>query len=648
MIKMLISVWFVSISFLVSPDTALPDTQPVPQGISSVPDETAKEDSGKITLELKGMDILNVLKILAKKSGLNIITGNNVRGKVTIFLKDVDVTEALTIILETNDLAYEEQGNILKVMTNKDYEMLYGEKFHNKAMVKIVKLKHGEVENVRKVLEQIKSRIGKIIVDDRASTIILRDTPVKIEEMERVIKSLDMAFVTRVFQLDYAQAEEVATKVEEALTKNMGRVRVDERTNKIIVTDTSRKIEKIEELISAFDEKPYQVLIEAQIIEVVLSKDNNFGVNWEAFFEELPILSTTTKMPAVNVDLGLSSYTTVTGFGRGDIRGILQFLKTEGETNTLSTPRITVLNNQEAKILVGSKDVYITATLTQSEATTTSSPSVNFIDLGVTLSVTPEINSRGNIIMKIKPEITSFERYETLKDSEGREIAKVPVVTTTEAETIVMVKDGETILLAGLIRDRKVNVKSKVPFLSSVPLIGGLFTQATEDMDKTEIIILLTPRIIIKEEEIEEKEEAVSFEKEESIKVDTETEIEMEKEKEKEENKNTLIEKKPLIFSLREYQRLLYLKIHRSLKNNYSKEKLEKIDGKMSLSFIVDSKGNLEGDPRLIMEKEDGENSLLKSFVLRSLEGIFPFLPFPENVKQEQQAFSIPISFEFD
>ncbi len=638
MIKMLISVWFVSISFLISPDPAFTGTQPTTQDVTPAPDETAEEDSQKITLELKGMDILDVLKILAKKSGLNIITGNNVRGKVTIFLKDVDVTEALKIILVANDLAYEEQDNVLKVMTNKDYELLYGEKFHNKTGVKIVKLKHGEVENVKKILEQIKSKIGKIIADDRANTIILRDTPVKIEEMERVIKSLDTAFVTRVFQLDYAQAEELATKIEEALTKNMGRVRVDERTNKIIVTDTPRKIEKIEELVSAFDEEPYQVLIEAQIIEVVLSKDNNFGVNWEALFEELPLLSTTTKMPAVDIDLGLSSYTTITGFGRGDIRGILQFLKTEGETNTLSTPRITVLNNQEAKILVGSKDVYITATLTQSEATTTSSPSVNFIDLGVTLSVTPEINSLGNITMKIKPEITSFERYETLKDSEGREIAKVPVVTTTEAETIVMVKDGETILLAGLIRDKKVTAKSRVPFLSSVPLLGNLFTQTTEDIDKTEIVILLTPRIITKEKEIEE--EPVSFEEDESIKADTETEIE--------ENENTLIEKKPLISSLQEYYRLLYSKIHRSLKNNYSQEKLEKINGKMSLFFIIDSKGNLKGDPRLIMEKEDGENSLLRSFILRSLGEIFPFLPFPETVKQKQQAFSIPISFEFD
>lgn len=442
-------------------------------------------------LELKDMDIGDVLKLISKKSGLNIVAGQEVKGKVTIYLKNVDVRDVLRIILESNDLAYAEEKGIIRVMGAKDYELTYGHRFGEKTQVSIVQLKYANAADVLALLTQMKSNIGKVIADDKSNTVVLMETPDKLQAMGLFLKEIDVPIATKVFELSYSQAEDISKKVSEALTKNVGTIKFDKRSNKIIVTDTPQKLSEIEEMIKAFDEKHEEVLIEAKIVQIILSDQYKLGVDWESIVQDFhslnlknnfDILSSTDKSGKLSIGT-LSS---------DDYTVLLEALDAVGTTNVLSSPHITAVNNEEAKILVGSTEPYVTTTTTTpASGPTTTAESVNFIDVGVKLYVTPMIHKDRNITMKIKPEVSSVTSFVTTSNNN-----KIPVVETSQAETKVMVKDNVTIVIGGLIKDEKVESINKIPFLGDLPLFGFAFRNKDNLIKKTELVIFLTPKII--------------------------------------------------------------------------------------------------------------------------------------------------------
>ena len=249
------------------------------QEVIPLPKQTRPVSEVKISLDIKGMDILDVLKIISMKSGLNIVAGRNVTGRVTIFLKDVDVWDALELILAANSLAYEKRGNIINVMTDRDYELLYGERFHSKKQLKIIKLKHASAVDASKALSQIKTDLGRVVADEASNTIMIDDVPSRIAEMEQILSQIDILTQTKVFTLKYSKAEDILSKVTEMLTKNLGDASIDERTNKIVVKDTPVKLEEIASVLKEIDQKDLQVLIEAKILEVNLSDRFQMGID---------------------------------------------------------------------------------------------------------------------------------------------------------------------------------------------------------------------------------------------------------------------------------------------------------------------------------------------------------------------------------
>ncbi|HOX54020.1 MAG TPA: secretin N-terminal domain-containing protein [Candidatus Omnitrophota bacterium] len=442
------------------------------------------------TLELKDMDILDILKLISKKSGLNIAAGKNVKGRITIFLKDVNVWDALRIILETNDLAYSQEEGIVKVMTAKEYETIYGKKFTDKTSVKIIPLKFANAGAIVPLLTQIKSAIGKVIADEKSNTVVIIDTPQNITSMEQLINHIDVSTISQVFTLRYAKAEDIQKGITGILTPNVGRIDTDSRTNKIVVTDTAVNMEKISKMIAAFDEKTPEVTIEAKILQIDLSDQFQMGVDWDKIFHYNNI-----KLAGnFDVDTGASGSTLTVGsadFSKYSYYALIEALNTVGKTNTLSTPRITVLNNQEAKILVGTKEVYVSTTTTNTTGISTTAEEVTFVDVGVTLSVTPTINADGFVTMKIKPEVSSTGTPYTTASGN-----KIPVVSTSVAETNVMVKDGTTIIIGGLIKDKIQDTIKKLPFFGDIPLLGLAFRSKDKTTTKTELAIFLTPHII--------------------------------------------------------------------------------------------------------------------------------------------------------
>ena len=241
----------------------------------------------KISLDLKGMDIVDVIKMISQRSGYNIIIGKNVSGKVTMFLKDVDIWEAFEIILSANNLAYEIKGGIIYIMTDKDYELIYGDKFKDKKHLLSMTLKFAKAQEVSKTITQIKSSVGRVIVDEATNTIVVDDTEGKLKQIEALIEELDKPVITRVFDLKYSQADKISAKLQESVTKGIGLIKIDERTNKMAITDYPDKIAELGRIIEAFDEKPLQVRIDAQIIEISPEKDEfKMGVDWDVWLSK--------------------------------------------------------------------------------------------------------------------------------------------------------------------------------------------------------------------------------------------------------------------------------------------------------------------------------------------------------------------------
>src|SRR3990167_4858181 len=168
-------------------------------------------------LDLKNMDILDVLKLISQKSGLNIIAGQDVHGRITVFLKDIEVLDALKIIVESYGWAYVKDGSIFKVMTAAEYEAKYERKFGQNTQTRIKQLLFVKASDVAAILNEIKSRAGKIISEDKSGTVILIDDPKKIDAMEEIIENIDVPVETEVFDLGYAKAEDISSKIGEEI-----------------------------------------------------------------------------------------------------------------------------------------------------------------------------------------------------------------------------------------------------------------------------------------------------------------------------------------------------------------------------------------------------------------------------------------------
>jgi len=598
-----------------------------------------------ISLDLKGMDMKDVLKILSQKSGLNIVADKDVKGTVALYVKDVDVMDALDIIVSTNGLAYEREGALIRVITDREYERLHGKRFKDKTTTKIVKLDYASASDVAKAMTKMKTKIGKIIPDDRSNTIVLIDNPENVKRMQDAVSEMDVSLITEVFSLDYAGAELIKGKLEKIVSKNTGSVRFDERTNKVIVKDTPKKIEDIRKVIEAFDEKTKEVVIDANIIQVTLADKYSYGIDW-ADIAGLGALSLTSDTNLTTALTGTTPSTLTIATTGGSYATVISLLQTFGETNVLSRPRITVVDREEAKILVGAKEVYVT-----SEVTTTSGGTyhttdhVQFVDVGVALTVTPIINNAGFVTMKIKPEVSTTDATKTvqLTNPDGSTRTIVPYVTTSEADTTVVVKDNTTLVIGGLMKDTVVDYKEKVPFLGDIPLLGKLFSTSGKNKEKTELVIFLTPHIIegdrITDEaklyldEWKKKKDAARIERPEGPELDRpKTKIKAKAE----------VKEKITSTAIKTPYEKYYLTVEREIHDMVTRQDVSGLKGEVELQLTLGRDGFVIRGP-IVLNKPELE---LVRAAVNCVKKVSPFPPFPRAMEKEEADFYVVVRYE--
>ncbi len=299
-----------------------------------------------------------------------------------------------------------------------------------------------------------------------------------------------------------------------------GSINFDQRTNAVIVSDVESNLAFIREVVKKLDEITPQVLIEARIIETALNSGETLGLKWPSSLSAgatMPIRthnfpwssnknnylpSTGWVTPAITDGVAekttsAASLLTYGTLSLSDLNLTLDMLQTRSNTNVLSNPRIVTLDNQPAKIMVGNKYPLPKYTLSDTQDKVIVS-GWEYIEYGLIFNVTPHVNGRGMITLDIEPVISDSSG--TVAFSFGSETNKtttdVPILTTESAKTNVMKKGGERLVIAGLIKDKKMKKVQKVPFLGSIPFLGKLFQHKTETTVKTELMIFLTPHII--------------------------------------------------------------------------------------------------------------------------------------------------------
>lgn len=449
---------------------------------------TAVDDNSRVNLDVKSMSILDVLRLLAEQGQVNIVASRNVQGRVTAKLKDVTVLQALDAILDANNFMFEEGNGIIRVFTHQDAL----QKEQTELLIsRVFFMSNVKASDLRAVLNSIKSARGRVEINAISNQVIITDTNKKLNEAEEAILILDRRQITQVYDLNYADAKEIQAKLIEIIPKEEGEIIIDERTNSLVVRAIPEIVYKVDQMIENWDQRPMQVLIEARILEISLDKSKGIGVNWEYQRDvgKGDGLSVSATLPASVATGGILRVGTLSA---DQYQVTLQMLESATNTNILSNPRIVVIDNQEANILVGSSEPYLVTYIDSESRTQTEE--TKFIDVGIKLNVTPKISKNGFVTLKIHPEVSSARRVAEVNNSLA--------VDTTQADTTVVVEDGKTIVLGGLIKDSVSDVVSKVPLLGDIPLLGIFFRNKAKIAVKREIVVFITPHILKNEKEL--------------------------------------------------------------------------------------------------------------------------------------------------
>ncbi|MCU0948829.1 MAG: hypothetical protein MUF47_11350, partial [Porphyrobacter sp.] len=267
------------------------------------------------------------------------------------------------------------------------------------------------------------------------------------------------------------------------------RITSDDNNNAILVYGTPREYSVIEDALRKLDVPPVQVMIEAAITEVSLTDDLRFGLQWN-FIEgnENAVLTDSTTGTGLVRDVPGFSFL----FGNsGSLTGVLNALEGKTKVNVVSAPKLMTVNNGTASLQVGNQ----VPVLTQNSTATIdpNAPVINAIeyrDTGVILKITPRVNGSGMVLLDITQEVS-----DVLSQRASGSSINSPVISTRKVSTTVSVQDGQVLALGGLIRNVQTRDKTGIPFLSQIPIIGGLFGRQVDATDKIELVILLKPRV---------------------------------------------------------------------------------------------------------------------------------------------------------
>jgi type IV pilus assembly protein PilQ len=436
---------------------AAPSASPGAEPVAPVPQAAAQGEP--ISVNLKDVDLKDFFRLIHEISGLNVVVDPNVRGTVTLVLDDVPWNQALDIVLRNNGLDKQLEGNVLRIATR---ETLRKEaearrdlaKAQAEAVDQITTtrtLSYAKATAVRDTLKRFLSSRGEILADERSNTLIIRDIPAVLPDMDNLIKQLDrrtqqVEIEARVVAATRAFAREIGTQFGFATTSTGGRTVWG---------------------------------------GLVGNSDFVSPVTRGSGLPTPPLVASGTNSIPLNTNLGAVAPTSGLTFAHSSPNFALDFIisaaESRGVGKLLSKPKVITQNNQKATVKQGTKipvQTVINNTI-----------SVQFVDAVLKLEVTPQIAADGTVFLELVVENTAIE-------SGIPRVNGIPALTTQSTETSVLINDGGTVVVGGVIISRQTTDIAQVPLFGSIPLIGHLFKRTKVETSSQELYFFITPRII--------------------------------------------------------------------------------------------------------------------------------------------------------
>lgn len=397
----------------------------------------------KISIETSNMDIRDALNFITEESGVNMVISEDVRGNVSLKLRQVPWDQALVVLMQSRKLGYTRQGNVLRIAP----------------------------------LQDLKAE---------------EDDATKLQQARKNIEPLKV----RMFPVSYARVEELEKKIKDFLGER-GRVVGDVRTNSLVVTDIDENIERAAKLIASLDTQPPQVLIESKIVEAQESFTRNIGINWGATGAPIKLGNTARGPVNMNPVFNINPTAAVPGnlnfnvnVGTLDLFGTLQaalsLSESQGQVKILSAPRIMTMSNEKADINQTTEEPVRQVT----QNGTATQETFQFKPLTLKLEVTPQVTADASVIMKVTVN-RQFRGADVSSAGQG-----AFAVNSREANTRVLVKNGQTAVIGGIYQSDAVENENGVPWFRELPIVSYLFKTKNVTRNKSELLVFLTPRIV--------------------------------------------------------------------------------------------------------------------------------------------------------
>ena len=448
---------------------------PVPDSFKKQPNtQIVEKDEQLYSFVANDLTVEEAAKLFGRMNNLNIVVEEGVKGTVNVDLKDLPFTDIMESILSSHGYYWERRGNIVYVRSweTRTFTVDY---------VRLVR--KGEGSSQAKVSSS--SQQGGSGEDNTAGSVYIENKD----------------------EVDFWGELETALNT---MTTDKGRVITNRLAGTVQVSDVHKHVKDIATYIDHVNGSIHrQVDIEVKIVEVTLNEDNSLGVDWSRLVVDgdgnfiggsinniittpaggIPALAPTLDFNFSDINNGLN-----------EITAILQALNEQGDVQIISQPHIRSLNNQSALIKVGTDRTFFRRE--QSTDSTSAGFQTTFTDVpevvteGIVLSITPQISSNGWITMDVSPVVTRVSSISEAFDENGNLSSSAPNLDISQVSTLVSAKNGETVVIGGLIQNQQIETVRKVPGLGHLPILGKLFSANYTSDVRTELIMLMTPRLI--------------------------------------------------------------------------------------------------------------------------------------------------------
>jgi type II secretory pathway component GspD/PulD (secretin) len=497
-------------------------------GYSGLNFTTSQAVKGGVTVELSDVTVRDVLDVVLKDNGFNYI---ETPGGIIRVMTQKEYLEQTTEAVDVKNRRYipryvtvDDLQNAFRPLLSKNGKITVVKPTNTvivadvdevlakidemyplvdqQQLTRVFRLEYTSADDIQKQLEAaMEIKRGQIMVDKERNILILTTTPENLEKAAKIIEEFDFKLKMEVFQIQFNDPEEIAKLLKPILSKD-GYLEMNEQTSTIIVRDIPSRVDEARELIEKLDRPPQAVWIEAEIINVSVGKDLELGANWRLGRDVAPFAMDATtsgvlkkdEKEFINAFTGLLngnlSFYDFSDWGASNIAVAINAVEKNNMGNVISSPRVLVMNDEEADFNVGAEEPFSV----RQQYTTSAGDRDIFTQrtrrVGITLTVTPHIIPAGYVKMDLAMEDSGADRVDIGNGDVGLR------VNQRTLKSVVLVKDGRTVGVGGLISRNESQSQNGGPFISSIPVLGLPFRNTTKSNSRQKLLLFLTPHII--------------------------------------------------------------------------------------------------------------------------------------------------------